>query len=262
MLDLYHWEPNTFCLKPMVALHEKGLDFNSHYQDWLAFEQLKSDPTLNIEAVNNFDIEGPILVNGSAVISESFFMMEYLDDEFPKAPRLFPETPAGKWRARAFGRYLGERTGPAVATLGCRKYLVPELKKRRRNDLDEMVASMPAEERKHRWRVAIEDSYEADEVEESETNARVAIGRLEKTLGEQEWLLPDGYSAVDIEAFAFMNSMPKLMPEDCNATASPKLMGWLARMRERPAVKAALAMARTAKPDEAFAPGSEHARWG
>ncbi len=33
-------------------------------------------------------------------------------------------------------------------------------------------------------------------------------------------------------------------------------------MSERPAVKKALAMSKTGKPDEAFAPGPEHARWG
>jgi GST-like protein len=262
MLDLYHWEPNTFSLKPLIALHEKGLDFNSHYQDWLAFEQLESGPKLNVEAENNFDIEGPILVNSKKVISESFFMMEYLEDEFPKTPRLFPESAAGKWRVRAFGRYLGERTGPAVATLGCRKYLVPALKKRQRNDLDKMVAAMASEERRMRWRAAIDDSYDTDEIEESESNARLAVDRCEKALTEHEWLLPDGYTAVDIEAFSFMNAMPKLMPDACNDKASPRVMDWLARMRARSAVKAALAMARTPAPDEAFAPGSEHARWG
>jgi hypothetical protein len=39
-------------------------------------------------------------------------------------------------------------------------------------------------------------------------------------------------------------------------------MEWLQRMRERPAVQKALASSRTGKPDEAFAPGPEHARWG
>ncbi|HKJ74703.1 MAG TPA: glutathione S-transferase family protein [Alphaproteobacteria bacterium] len=262
MLDLYHWEPNTFSLKPLIALHEKGLDFTSHYQDWLTFEQLKDEPALNVEATHNFDIEGPILVNGDTVISESFFMLEYLDDAFPETPRLLPDSAAGKWRVRAFGRYLGERTGPAVSTLGCRKYLVPELKKRRREDLEEALKAMPTEERRMRWRAAIDDSYDADEIELSETNARLAVERCEKMLGDSEWLLPDGYSAIDIEAFAFLNSMPKLMPDACNADASPKVMDWLARMRDRPAVKAALATARTNAPDEAFAPGSEPARWG
>jgi hypothetical protein len=33
-------------------------------------------------------------------------------------------------------------------------------------------------------------------------------------------------------------------------------------MRERPAVRAALALSRTGKPQEAFVPGAEPSRWG
>jgi GST-like protein len=37
---------------------------------------------------------------------------------------------------------------------------------------------------------------------------------------------------------------------------------WLRRMQERPAVQTALAMGRSARPEEMFAPGPELARWG
>lgn len=113
-----------------------------------------------------------------------------------------------------------------------------------------------------RWRIAIDDAYDKDEIEESELNAWLTVERMEKALAESEWLLPDGYSAVDIEAFSFLNSIPKLLPDACNDKVSPRVMDWLERMRARPAVKAALALAKTNHPDEAFAPGAEHARWG
>jgi glutathione S-transferase len=38
MLDLYHWEPNGCWLKPLVVLHEKGLEFRSRYVDVLSLE--------------------------------------------------------------------------------------------------------------------------------------------------------------------------------------------------------------------------------
>ena len=119
MLDLYHWEPNTFCLKPMVALHEKGLDFNSHYQDWLAFEQLKSGPKLNVEGVHNFEIEGPILVNGEAGDLGILLHDGISGRRVPEgAAALSRRPPPADGAPARFGRYLGERTGPAVATLG------------------------------------------------------------------------------------------------------------------------------------------------
>ena len=35
MLTLYHWEPNANSGKPMLALMEKGVAFESHYLDLL-----------------------------------------------------------------------------------------------------------------------------------------------------------------------------------------------------------------------------------
>ena len=40
-VTLYHWEPNANSGKPMLALMEKGVAFNSHYLDLLNFDQHK-----------------------------------------------------------------------------------------------------------------------------------------------------------------------------------------------------------------------------
>jgi glutathione S-transferase/GST-like protein len=42
-VTLYHWEPNANSGKPMLALMEKGVAFNSHYLDLLNFDQHKPD---------------------------------------------------------------------------------------------------------------------------------------------------------------------------------------------------------------------------
>ena len=39
MLQLYHWEPNANSGKPMLALAEKGVPYESHYLDLLKFDQ-------------------------------------------------------------------------------------------------------------------------------------------------------------------------------------------------------------------------------
>ena len=38
-VTLYHWEPNANSGKPMLALMEKGVAFDSHYLDLLNFDQ-------------------------------------------------------------------------------------------------------------------------------------------------------------------------------------------------------------------------------
>ena len=38
-ITLYHWEPNANSGKPMLALVEKGVPFDSHYINMLEFDQ-------------------------------------------------------------------------------------------------------------------------------------------------------------------------------------------------------------------------------
>lgn len=263
MLELYHWEPNGFSLKPLIALHEKGLDFVGHYLDFTDFEQFGPNaPKLNIEAEHNPEAEGPILVHDGAVISESFFMMEYLDDAFPEVP-LKLRTPHGDWQVQVWGRFNGERAAPAVSTLGCHRYLVPILKQKRINSADQVLDRMPTRERRTAWAEAIDDSYSDDIIADSERRAGLLVERIEAALeGGKSWLVEDTYTMADIDAFALANSLPKLLPGACNAKSAPRTLDWIERMRSRPAVKHALATSRTGKPDEAFAPGPEHARWG
>ena len=45
MLELFHWEPNTFFLKPLIALKEKDVEFASRYFDPTRFEQFAEQPS-------------------------------------------------------------------------------------------------------------------------------------------------------------------------------------------------------------------------
>jgi glutathione S-transferase len=122
---------------------------------------------------------------------------------------------------------------------------------------------MPTEERRKAWAEAIDDSYSDALLEDSRRRSGLLVERIETALeGGASWLVEDVYSLADIDAFSLANVLPKLLPQACNPTASPNAMGWLERMRARPAVQAALACSRTGRPEEAFAPGPEHARWG
>ena len=60
MLQLYHWEPNANSGKPMLALAEKGVAYESHYLDLLKFDQHQPD-YLRI----NPDGTIPAMVHGS-----------------------------------------------------------------------------------------------------------------------------------------------------------------------------------------------------
>jgi glutathione S-transferase len=65
---------------------------------------------------------------------------------------------------------------------------------------------------------------------------------MEGILSKYKWLAGDEYSLADVNSYSMVAGMPRLMPEHMNANNAPRALEWLARMDERPAVKAALAM--------------------
>lgn len=261
MLELYHWEPNASFLKPLIALKEKGLAFKSHYVDVLDFAARLNGAPSNTESRYCLEGEGPILVDGGTVLSDSHFINLYLDEAYP-APPLQPADAYGRWRIQALGRFLGEVLAPAVATLGCHTFLAPLLKRRDERAFTAFLDSLESLERRQAWRDAAQDSYSAELIEDSRRKVGLAVKRIEASLQSSPWLAGDAYSLADIEAFSLTNGLAKLTPDLVNDKACPAMMGWLERVRARPAVRAALAMSKTGKPDESYAPGPEHSRWG
>jgi GST-like protein len=262
MLELYHWEPNGSWLKPLIALHEKGLEFRSHYMDVLSFEQyrpefLRPSPETQVR----LEGEGPILVHDGRQITESLFIIEYLEDAFPALP-LRPAEPILQARILAWGRFINEVLMPAVSTLGCRAYLTPQLQGHGVGAPAAFLERIPVDFLREAWRSALAGDYSEDLIEDSRRKIALGVRRIEDGLAAAPWLVGATYTLADIDAFAICNALPTLTPQLVNASATPRLSQWLARIRERPAVRAALGTSRTGRPEQAFAPGPEHSRWG
>jgi glutathione S-transferase len=262
MLELYHWEPNGSWLKPLIALHEKGLTFRGRYVEVPSFEQyrpglLEASPETQL----NLEGEGPILVHDGRQITESLFIAEYLEDAFPATP-LRPVEPIGHARILAWARFINEVFMPAVNTLGCHAYLAPQFKDRDLARFEPLLARIPMTYLQEGWRRALTDSYSDELIADSQRKVALGVGRLEDALSGSQWLVGATYSLADVDAFAICNSLTALTPGLVNEAATPRLVDWLTRIRTRPAVQAALSVSRTGRPDQAFAPGPEHSRWG
>ena len=262
MLELYHWEPNGSYLKPLIALHEKGLEFRSRYVDVLALEQY-APGFLKASRETQFSVEGegPILVHDGQQITESLFMLEYLDEAFPEQP-LRSEQPIVHARILAWARFVNEVFMPGANTLGCHAYLAPELKTRKSAHFEAKLERIPISFVRDSWRMASTDGYSSELLDDSRRKVATAVRRIEDTLQAAEWLFGGAYSLADIDAFAICNSLPTLTPDLVNDKVTPRVMDWLERIRARPAVRAALQMSRTGQPERAFVPGPEHSRWG
>jgi glutathione S-transferase len=259
MLDLYHWEPNTFALKVLIALHEKNVAFASHYVDFLAFEQYGLPFSNRAEVAHNPELDGPVLVSDGMAMSESFFTALFLDEKFPE-PALRPGCAQGRWEVLSWARFLNEVVAPAVSTLGAKKYLVPALAGRDRRAVEKAIAEMPTEEQKAGWRMALDDAYPSELLDDCRRKAAIGVGKVEAALAKSDWLIGPAYCLADIDAFSLIDPLRDLAPELLNDAAKTK--SWLRRIGARPAVKAALGASKTGRPRQAYTPGPEHSRWG
>jgi glutathione S-transferase len=260
-LELYHWEPNTCFLKPLIALEEKAAQFTSRWFDPTQFEQFTPGFPRNTESDLQLEREGPVLVHGDTIIGSSFFMLEYIAEALPGMD-LRPGDAFAHYRARASAQFLGG-LGADVSVLGCIRYLAPVLKSRDPQTLESRLEAIEPQERRNAW-VALIDGTTYDEKLVAKVRERLQfpLGRVEQTLSSSPWLAGSAYSIADIDAFALLRSLPTLTPDLVNERATPRIVDFLQRVHERPAVRKALALSRSGKPHEAFVPGAEPSRWG
>ncbi len=261
MLELYHSEPNIYSLKPLIALNEAGAPYTSRYFDPTSFEQHSEGFPRNVESGLHLEREGPILVDGATVLSSSFFILEYIAEAFPAA-NLLPGDAYEHYRARAWGQFTALQLSPGVCALGCARYLAPVLKSRDPNQLKARLERIEPAERRAAWVAVIDGSYDEKTLAGVRERLAMPVRRFESALARTSWLAGSAYSVADIDAFAMLSPLPDLAPELVSASVTPRIVQFLHRMRERPAVQQALAVARTARPQEAFVPGAEPSRWG
>ena len=257
MLELYHWEPNVHFLKPLIALEEKQVEFVSRWFDPLRFEQFHAGFPRNVESELNLEREGPVLVHNGAVLSSSFFMLEYISEALP-GPALMPEDSYARYVARAWSQALATSFGPVLCALGCACHLAPLLRGRDPSQLQAELARIEPLERRALWQAVVEEN----DLESLRQRLGSFVNRVEAALKQSTWLAGAAYSIVDIDAFAMLDPLPELAPEIVNERATPRVSEFLERMHERAAVRAALARSKTGSPHKAFVPGAEGSRWG
>ena len=236
---LYHWEPNANSGKPMLALVEKGVAFESRYLDLLAFDQHKPEYL----AVNP---QGtiPAMVHGDKVLTESTAIMEYVDEAFD-GPPLMPESAADRWRVRWWMKFFDQWLGPSFSMVGWSVFVGPSVRQRDPEELNAAIERIPLPERRVAWRKAISGNFSEAEMTESKRRIALGIRLLEEALGEREWLGSDRYSLADVNGFNMGYALPLSQPALSNDELTPNIMRWLRTIYARPAVKETWAMGRT-----------------
>jgi len=261
MLELYHSEPNTFYLKPLIALHEKKAHFQSRWFDSDKLEQFALGFSGDVEAHLHLEREGPLLLHEGTLISSTFFMLEYIAEALP-GESLLPDSAYDQYRLRASGQFLGAQLGSLVPILGCIKYLAPKLAAMDRATLDARLKEVGPQERRLNFTALLDGTYTPQIQAAARERLKFPVARIEAQLAQGPWLAGPAYTIADIDAFAMLRVIPDLAPDIVNPVATPRISEYLERIAARPAVKAALSMSRSGKPEQHFVPGVEPSRWG
>jgi len=237
MLELYHFEAAANSMKPLLCLHEKGVDFVSRQlnQDGKRWEQY-SDWFLKI----NPDGQVPVLVHDGKVIVESTVINEYIEDVFPGGVSLRPHDPYWRARMRIWTKYVDEYVCPALTVIGA-NFATPFAQKIDKAEMDEVLSRIPLDGPRRKWETVSSTGYSEEELADARRRLGVAVGRAEASLGEHDWLAGPAYSLADVNAYSMISGAERVAPEALNGTASPRVFEWLRRMDERPAVKMVLA---------------------
>jgi glutathione S-transferase len=236
MLELYHAEPVANSMKVLLCLKEKELDFVSHYVDLLRFEQhqpgfVRINPNGQV----------PALVHDGAVITESTVINEYLDEVFPQVA-LRPATAVERARMRVWSKFVDEYFCPALSMIGWHALVRRVALSLSKNELDEVLARIPLQEQRDKWATVAGESFTEAQLADSRRRLGVSIGRLEALLAEGPWIAGRTYSLADVNSYSMVAGVPRFFPDIMNPGLTPRAVDWLARMNERPAVQAALAM--------------------
>jgi len=239
VLTLYHWEPNANSGKPMLALKEKGVDFQSHYLDLLNFDQHKPD-YLKINPNGTI----PALVHDELMLTESTAIMEYVNDAFP-GPKLMPDDPVERQRARWWMRFFDQYFGPSLSMIGWSVFVGPSVRQKDPEELKAAIERIPLKERRIAWSKAIYNTFSPEELEESRRRVGVGIACLEKALSERPWIAGETYSLGDINGFNLGYALPLAQPQACNDEKTPHILKWLRAIYRRPATQETWKMGRT-----------------
>lgn len=241
--ELYHWEPNANSGKPIIALIEKGVEFESRYTDLLAFDQHKPE---YLKVNPNGTI--PVLVHGDVMLAESTEMGEYIDAAFP-GPALRPDKPEDRWRMRWWGKFLDGYFGPSLSMVGWSVFIGPAVQDRDPAELKRNIERIPLKERRDAWTMAIYNTFPEEALAESRRRVQHGIRVMEQGLSERPYFAGDNYSLADINAFCMNYALPMMYGDFANEEQTPNLMDWLRRVYKRPSIDETFKLGRTPMAD-------------
>lgn len=236
-LKLYHAEPLANSLKSMAPLFEKQLPFESIYVNLHKFEQ--HEPWF---LAINPEGQVPVLDHDGTIVTHSTVINEYLEDAFPDAPPLRPNTPAGNARMRYWNKFVDEHVMNHVSMHGWHRLVGVIARKLATGDFEQLMARIPLPDQRRKW-MAARSGFSDQQLADATAKIEYAVDKVERQLADSPWLAGESFTLADINFYSHCGMMvERMFPEMEIAKRAPRLVEWRDRVTARPAMQQALAM--------------------
>lgn len=255
---IYHGEPNGPSLAVLAALEESGVEAECRAVD-LAGGERHTLPGISEPLARDMGVEGegPVLVADGEAMTESVFIAQFLDESGKGT--LQPKDAYAHWQMLMWCRRITERCAPAAAYLGC-KASSQRFAALGDDEFDTIADSIASEDLRARWQSVRAGDFPGGANADSLIKVRDAVKMVDDQLADgREWLMGE-LTIADFETYGWLAGMADLLPDAF--AGKDRATAWLARVRARPSVQAALARASAPDPEKTWAPGPEINRWG
>ncbi len=233
----YHAEPLANSLKSMAPLLEKDLPFDSVYVNLHKFEQ-HADWFVAI----NPEGQVPVLDHDGVIVTHTTVINEYLEDAFPDAPALRPNTPQGNARMRYWNKFIDEHVMNHVSMHGWHRMVGVIARGIASGDFDALMARIPLPDQRAKW-LAARSGFSDEQLAQATAKIDYALAKVETQLATTAWLAGDIYTLADINFYAHCGMMVERMFPDLDvARRFPRLVDWRDRVTARTGMQKALAM--------------------
>ena len=232
MLKIIHGGADAGSLRQLIALELVGQPYSSDYVDLAA---LKNWEPAHREYAPGGQV--PVLTNGDTCFTDGGITLMYLAESYPDAG-LLPTDPLARYRVQALIDTLDAALLDSVNLLGWSGKTPADA----RAAFTARLNGIEAREKPAGWSAVWQDAEE-DALRRASEKVTDGIKLMEGRLAQTDWLCGNAMTLADVAAYPLARRIPELLPDKINATATPKLMAWLARMSDLKAVQSALSHA-------------------
>lgn len=229
-LVLYHSPKSSASRRVRLCLEEKGLSYEGHVIDLSRQEQHGAAYL----AINPMGVVPTILHDGRA-LHESSTICEYLDAVAPDPP-LRPADAYARAQMRNWIRYVDGLITNLIR-FNWRHGMAARAAQMSDAAFEEMLKSVPSEERKEAWRRAARNPYTDAELDEARGNLLTMLDRMEGMI-KGDALIGGQYGLADIATAPFVRRIEEEIAPDAFDTR-PRCRAWWGSLTARPAYQRA-----------------------